>query len=268
MKTCFLLQNMLKEEGLNMNVKDKVIAVTGGAGGIGSAIVRTLCEKDAIVWILDIRGDAGEEKAAAFRAEGWKVYSVQMDVGVEADWKRAIDVIFAQCGRLDSVVNLAAINIRKSVLEMNQEEWSHMMDVNTGSIFLSCKYAIPIMKEQASGGTIINISSVCGLIGHMYTTEAYTASKGAVTLLTRAVAARYGHLNIRSNSIHPCTVDTPFVAAVMADPVRKQQRIDEVPLGRLGTVEDVANAVLYLASEEGSFINGCALTVDGGTTCY
>ena len=86
--------------------------------------------------------------------------------------------------------------------------------------------------------------------------------------LTRAIASRYGHENIRANSVHPCTVDTPFVAVLMNDPVKKQQRIDEVPLGRLGTVEDVANAVLYLASEEGSFINGCALTVDGGMTCY
>jgi cyclopentanol dehydrogenase len=165
------------------------------------------------------------------------------------------------------VVNLAAINIRKAVEEMSMEEWTQMMSVNTGSVFLSCKFVIPVMRRQG-GGTIINISSICGLIGHKHTTEAYTASKGAVTLLTRAIASRYGHENIRCNSVHPCTVDTPFVSVLMNDPVKKQQRIDEVPLGRLGTVEDVANAVLYLASEEGSFINGCALTVDGGMTCY
>ena len=250
-----------------MNVRDKVIAVTGGAGGIGVAIAKTLCENGARVWVLDLRLDAAEAVARDLRTKGWKAYAAALDVADEAGWKQTVDTIAETCGRLDCVVNLAAINIRKAVEEMNMEEWTHMMSVNTGSVFLSCKFAIPVMRRQG-GGSIINISSICGLIGHKFTTEAYTASKGAVTLLTRAIASRYGHENIRCNSVHPCTVDTPFVAVLMNDPVKKQQRIDEVPLGRLGTVEDVANAVLYLASEEGSFINGCALTVDGGMTCY
>ena len=109
---------------------------------------------------------------------------------------------------------------------------------------------------------------ICGLIGHMNTPEAYTATKGAITLLTKSVAARYGKDNIRCNSIHPATVDTPFVAALMADPVKKQARLNEIPLGRLTSVEDVANAVLYLASDEASFLNGVNLPIDGGVTCY
>ena len=142
-----------------------------------------------------------------------------------------------------------------------------MMAVNTGSVFLGCKYAIPVMRAQG-GGAIINTSSVCGMIGHKYTPEAYTASKGAVSLLTKAVASRYAKDNIRCNSIHPSTVNTPLLQAVFADPVKKKERYDEVPLGRLATADDVANAVLFLAAEESSFINGIALPVDGGVTCY
>lgn len=250
-----------------MNVRDKVIAVTGGAGGIGEAITRTLCKNGAEVWVLDLRPDAAERTAEKMRANGWHARASQINVADENDWRRTIDDMVRVSGKVDCVVNLAAINIRKSVEEMTIEEWTQMMVVNTGSVFLSCKYVIPVMRRQG-GGSIINISSICGLVGHKFTTEAYTASKGAVTLLTRSIASRYGRENIRCNSIHPCTVDTPFVAVLMNDPVKKQQRIDEIPLGRLGTVEDVANAVLYLASEEGTFINGCALTVDGGMTCY
>lgn len=250
-----------------MNVRDKVIAVTGGAGGIGEAITRTLCKNGAEVWVLDFRPDAAERTAEKMRANGWRARASQINVADENDWRRTIDDMVRVSGKVDCVVNLAAINIRKSVEEMTIEEWTQMMVVNTGSVFLSCKYVIPVMRRQG-GGSIINISSICGLVGHKFTTEAYTASKGAVTLLTRSIASRYGRENIRCNSIHPCTVDTPFVAVLMNDPVKKQQRIDEIPLGRLGTVEDVANAVLYLASEEGAFINGCALTVDGGMTCY
>lgn len=145
-------------------------------------------------------------------------------------------------------------------------EFSTMMSVNVGSVFLGTKYVLPVMRRQG-GGAIINTSSVCGLIGHRYTPEAYTTTKGAVTLLTKAIASRYGHENIRCNSIHPSTVDTPLVQEMFKDPVKKQQRLDEVPLGRLATSRDVANAVLYLASDEAAFINGIALPVDGGVTC-
>ncbi|MBQ3277065.1 MAG: glucose 1-dehydrogenase [Oscillospiraceae bacterium] len=250
-----------------MNVKDKVVAVTGGAGGLGSAMVEKLAENGAVVWILDMREDAAKEKAAEFTAKGMKVFGLGMDVSKEEDWDRVVKTIVAESGRLDVVVNLAAINIRHSVETMTIEEWVKMMEINTGSVFLSAKYAIPVMRAQG-GGLFINISSICGLIGHLYTTEAYTASKGAVTLLTKAIASRYGHEGIRANSVHPSTIDTPFVTAVMSDPVKRKQRLDEVPLGRFGTVDDVANAVLYLASDEASFVNGLALTVDGGMTCY
>ena len=150
---------------------------------------------------------------------------------------------------------------------MSLDEWMTMMKVNTGSVFLGCKNVIPIMRVQG-GGAIVNISSVCGLIGHKYTPEAYTAAKGAVTLLTKAIASRYGSEGIRCNSVHPSTVDTPLVQQMFQNPARKSERYAEVPLGRLAKAADVASAVSYLVSDEGSFLNGIALPVDGGLTCY
>ena len=250
-----------------MNVKNKVIAIPGGAGGIGTAQTKLLAENGAEVWVLDLAGERAEALAAELTAAGRKVHAIQMDVASEEDWKAVVDRIVAESGRLDVVVNNAGINIRKPIEEMVKAEWMQMMEVNTASVFLATKYAIPVMRRQG-GGAIINTSSICGLIGHMNTPEAYTATKGAITLLTKSVAARYGKDNIRCNSIHPATIDTPFVAAVMADPVKKQARIDEIPLGRLTTVDDVANAVLYLSSEEASFLTGVNLPIDGGVTCY
>lgn len=250
-----------------MNVKDKVIVVTGGAGAIGTMQTKLLAENGAEVWVLDLAADRAEAMAKELTNAGCRVHGVGMDVASEEAWKAVTERIVEQSGRLDVIVNNAGINIRKTIEEMTKDEWMQMMEVNTASVFLATKYAIPIMRRQG-GGVILNTNSICGLIGHMNTPEAYTATKGAVTLLTKSVAARYAKDNIRCNSIHPATIDTPFVAALMADPVKKQARIDEIPLGRLTTPEDVANAVLYLASEEASFLNGVNLPIDGGVTCY
>ncbi len=255
-----------------MNVKNKMILVTGGAGGLGSAMARCLSENGAKVLILDLEAtrEKGEALAAELRAAGGEAWFCSTDVTSEEDWQKAVACAVDRAGRVDVLVNNAGINIRKPVEEMSIDEWMTMMKVNTGSTFLGCKYAIPVMRKQG-GGAIINTSSVCGLIGHKYTTEAYTATKGAVTLLTKSIASRYAKDNIRCNSIHPSTVDTPFIQLMFNDPEKgaqsRAERLGEVPLGRLATAADVAHAVLYLASEEASFINGVALPVDGGVTC-
>ena len=218
--------------------------------------------------MLDVASDAGNKKLEELTRAGYDAVSfMQIDVTKEEDWKCVIDASVERYGRIDVLVNNAGINIRKPIEEMNISEWNTMMSVNTGSVFLGCKYVIPIMKKQG-GGAIINTSSVCGLVGHKYTPEAYTASKGAVTLLTKAVASRYAQFGIRCNSIHPSTVDTPLVQTLFKDPARKAERLGEVPLGRLCSVQDVANAVLFLSGDEAAFINGLAMTVDGGVTCY
>ena len=250
-----------------MNVKDKVVMITGAGGGLGSEMARLLCKNGAKVVILDLDAEKGQQTADEIVAAGQQAWFFRADVTSEADWQAAVAFAVEKGGRLDVLVNNAGINIRKPVEEMSIDEWCTMMKVNTGSVFLGCKYAIPVMRKQG-GGCFINTSSVCGLVGHKYTPEAYTASKGAVTMLTKAIASRYAKDGIRSNSIHPSTVYTPLVEVLFKDPERKAERLGEVPLGRLATAEDVANAVLYLASEEASFINGVSLPVDGGVTCY
>ena len=234
----------------------KVAVVTGGTSGIGKQTALALKAAGYTVYELSRRAQG---------VEG--LHHLVADITREELVDAAIGEVLRQEGHIDVVVNNAGINIRKPIEEMVKDEWMKMMEVNTASVFLATKYVLPVMRKQG-GGTIINTSSICGLIGHMNTPEAYTATKGAITLLTKSVAARYGKDNIRCNSIHPATVDTPFVAALMADPVKKQARLNEIPLGRLTSVEDVANAVLYLASDEASFLNGVNLPIDGGVTCY
>ena len=251
-----------------MSVSGKTILITGGAGGLGFVMTEVLLKNKANVVMLDVAADAGNKKLEDLKRAGYDTVSfMQIDVTKEEDWKRVVDNTVERYGKIDVLVNNAGINIRKPIEEMNISEWNTMMSVNTGSVFLGCKYVIPIMKKQG-GGAIINTSSVCGLVGHKYTPEAYTASKGAVTLLTKAVASRYAQFGIRCNSIHPSTVDTPLVQTLFKDPARKAERLGEVPLGRLCSAQDVANAVLFLSGDEAAFINGLAMTVDGGVTCY
>ncbi len=249
-----------------MNVKDKVIVITGGAGGLGSVMGSHLYKEGAIVCLLDLDENKGPEVARGISDDG-RVSFYKIDLTSEEEWKNVIGAIMDKYGKIDVLVNNAGINIRKPVEEMSFEEWNTMMKVNTGSTFLGVKSVLPIMKEQ-KGGAIINTSSVCGLIGHKYTPEAYTAAKGAVTMFTKAIASRYGSFGVRCNSIHPSTVMTPLVEKMLQDPARAAERLGEVPLGRLATADDVANAVVYLASEEASFINGISLPIDGGVTCY
>ena len=226
----------------------------------------TLAKNGAKIVLLDIDDRAAEIRDMIVAAGGDALYR-KTNLTDESDWASAVAEIIKALGKVDVLINNVGINIRKPIEEMALEEWNTMMLVNTGSVFLGCKSVMPYMKEQGSG-SIINTSSVCGLVGHLYTTEAYTATKGAVTMLTKSIASRYASFGIRCNSIHPSTVETALTQQMMQSPEWKQQRIGEVPLGRLAVPQDVANAVLFLASDEASFINGAALTVDGGVTCY
>ena len=246
-------------------LKGKSTIVTGGAQGIGEAIARRFAEEGAFVFIGDLQAEAGEGIAKALNEAGHRALFLNLDVTAEQSWVSAMEAVEKEAGRLDILVNNAGINIREPIETMKAEQLDAMLAVNVKGPFLGCKHAIPMMRK-AGGGAIINMSSVCGLIGHRYTPEAYTVTKGAVTLLTKTVAVRYGKDNIRCNSIHPSTADTPFTQAVLQDPQRRAERLGEVPLGRLASVSDIANAALFLASDEAAFINGAAFPVDGGTT--
>ena len=249
-----------------MKLEGKVAAVTGGAQGLGLAVARRLAEEGSHVFICDLNALEGRE-AATRLARGAQVSFLELDVSSEASWKAALMAIVAEAGGLDILVNNAGINIRKDIEEMEVEDLDKMLAVNVRGPFLGIKHSLPLFRRRG-GGSIVNMSSVCGLVGHKYTNEAYTATKGALTLLTKSVASRHAKDNIRCNSVHPSTVDTPLVQSLFKDPERKRERIGEVPLGRLATADDVAEAVLFLVSPESCFLNGVALPVDGGVTAY
>lgn len=250
-----------------MRLKNKTALITGAAQGLGAAIARRFAEEGASVVICDMNAEAGAMTVAEIEKTGGRASFQQLNVTKEQEWVTALEAVQARYGRLDVLVNNAGINIREPIEEMAEANFDAMLAVNVKGPFLGIKLAIPLMRK-GGGGSIINMSSICGLVGHKYTTEAYTVTKGAVTLLTKTVGVRYAKDNIRCNSIHPSTVDTPLVQILFQDPKKKEERLGEVPLGRLATDLDVANAVLYLASDEAAFLNGVALPVDGGLTAY
>ena len=250
-----------------MRLKGKIALITGAAQGLGAAIAKRFSEEGASVVICDLNAEVGASTVTEIEGKGGVAAFVRLDVAKEQDWADAMAAVVAKFGRLDVLVNNAGINIREPIEEMAAANFDMMLSINVKGPFLGIKHAIPLMR-QSGGGSIINMSSICGLVGHKYTTEAYTVTKGAVTLLTKTVGVRYAKDNIRCNSIHPSTVDTPLVQILFQDPKKKEERLGEVPLGRLATDQDVANAALYLASDEAAFLNGVALPVDGGLTAY
>jgi cyclopentanol dehydrogenase len=240
----------------------KIALVTGAARGIGAEVAKRFQEEGASVFVCDVNREEGEKIAASFGAE-----FILLDVTSEESWKAAFARVINRAGRLDILVNNAGINVRKNIEEMPMESFDAMMAVNVKGPFIGIKQALPIMRV-GGGGVILNMSSICGLVGHKFTNETYTTTKGALTMLTKSIAVRYAKDNIRCNSIHPSTVNTAFVQTLFKDPERKAERLGEIPLGRLGTTADVASALVYLASDEASFINGIALVLDGGLTAY
>ena len=243
-----------------MRLSGKTALITGAAGGIGAEIARRFREEGAAVFVCDVNRAEGERTAGSMGA-----VFIPLDVASEESWKAALSAVLERTGRLDVLVNNAGINIRKNIEEMPVESFDAMLAVNVKGPFLGIKHSLPLMRA-AGGGVILNMSSICGLVGHRYTNEAYTTTKGALTLLTKSVAVRYAKDNIRCNSVHPSTVETALVQAMLKDPERRAERLGEVPLGRLAGATDVANALVYLASDEASFINGAAIPVDGGLT--
>jgi len=239
----------------------KVALITGGARGQGAAEARLFAREGASVVFVDIRDELGQKVEEEIQELGGEATYVHLDVTKTPDWEQAIALAESKYGKLNVLVNNAAILIRKEIEETTGEEWDLIMDVNAKSVFLGTKHAIPAMR-RAGGGSIVNISSISGLVG--VGPAAYIATKGAVRLFTKATAIQYAGENIRANSVHPGGVDTPMVNEIPEDQ-QGQSRL-RTPMGRRATPEEIAYGVLYLASDEASFVTGSELVIDGGAT--
>ena len=246
-----------------MRLEGKVAFISGGSRGMGAEEARLFAKEGAKVVIGDVLEDEGQRLAAQIGEEGGEALFVALDVTSEAQWQAAVAATVARFGKLDVLVNNAGIGGNGTVENTTVEDWDRVMDINAKGVFLGTKVAIPEMR-RAGGGSIINISSQLGIVGVDNSSPQYQASKGAVRLLTKATAIQYAGENIRANSVHPGPIVTPMTESGRADPNRNQVTLSRIPLGRYGEAEDVAYGVLFLASDESSFMTGSELVIDGG----
>jgi NAD(P)-dependent dehydrogenase (short-subunit alcohol dehydrogenase family) len=242
----------------------KVALISGGARGQGAAEAETFVKEGAKVVFGDVRDDDGKKVEAAIRASGGEATYVHLDVTSEADWQRAVETATSRYGKLDVLINNAAITIsRVPIEERTAGEWDQVMAVNAKGVFLGTKYAIPAMR-RAGGGSIVNISSIAGIGQSLMQEPAYAASKGAVRIFTKVTAAQHAKDNIRCNSIHPGPVDTEMFHKAFPDKEVMARRLQRIPLGRMGTVPEIVTAVLYFASDDSAYTTGSELLIDGG----
>ena len=248
-----------------MRLENKVALISGGARGMGAAEAKLFASEGAKVVIGDILEDEGRRTEAEINEAGGECVFVRLDVTSETSWQEAVATTVGRFGKLDILVNNAGIGAQGRVEDTTEAEWDLVMDVNAKGVFLGAKAAIPEMR-RAGGGSIINISSQLGLVGMKESSPQYQASKGAVRLFTKAAAIQYASEGIRVNSVHPGPIVTPMTEARRSDAAVQQMMVSRIPLGRYGEAEDVAYGVLYLASDESSFVTGSELVIDGGWT--
>ncbi len=243
-------------------LKGKVALISGGARGQGAVEGKLFAREGAKVVLGDVLEEEGRRTAEEIRAAGGEAVFVTLDVTKADDWQRAVDTAVSTYGKLDILVNNAGILQMEGLEDITPETWDRVMAVNATGVWLGMKAAVPALR-RAGGGSIINISSISGLIGTGMQT-AYQASKGAVRIMTKTAAMQYAKEGIRVNSVHPGPIDTPMTTGL--DREVWQMFLRSVPLKRAGTSEDVAYGVLYLASDESSFVTGAELVIDGGYT--
>ncbi len=248
----------------------KTALITGGGTGIGRACAVLFAREGAKVAVAGRRAEPTAAVAAEISGAGGEALAAACDVTKSAEVERAVQSVVARFGRLDVVVNNAGAVLAATAEETSEADWDRLLGVNLKGTFLVSRAVLPELRK-AGGGVIINIGSVLGLVG-MKQRAAYAAAKGGVTLLTKAMALDHAHEGIRINCICPSLVETELIRelfSVVPDPeAHRRQRIAQIPLGRLGRPEDVAQLALFLASEESSWLTGAALPLDGGLTAY
>ncbi|MFF2588085.1 SDR family NAD(P)-dependent oxidoreductase [Peribacillus butanolivorans] len=247
-----------------MKLKDKVAIVTGGASGIGEATVRLFAEEGAKVVIADF-SERGKDISVELNTNGYNTLFVKTDVTNEEDIKQMINETVNKYGKLDIMYANAGVADDAPAHELSYEKWKRTIDINLSGVFLSDKYSIEQFLKQGTGGVIVNAGSVHSFVGAPNPT-AYSSAKGGVKLLTQNLCTAYAKDGIRINAVCPGYIDTPLLASV--DPQTKEYLVSLHPQGRLGKPEEIAKAVLFLASDDASFVNGTTLLVDGGYTAH
>ncbi|MBI3628652.1 MAG: glucose 1-dehydrogenase [Candidatus Rokubacteria bacterium] len=245
-----------------MRLAGKVALITGGAHGMGGAEARMFAREGAKVVIGDLLEAEGRQVAAAIAAAGGDARFARLDVTSEPDWRAAVATTVDAFGKLDVLVNNAGIS-GSDPDTLSTALWERLMDVNARGVFLGMKHAIPAL-QRAGGGSIVNISSISGFVGQPFIHMGYNASKAAVRVMTKSAAVQYARDGIRVNSVHPGFMPPMLTSKTTADPAMRAEMLKGVPMGRAGRPEEVACAVLFLASDEASYVTGTELVVDGG----
>jgi NAD(P)-dependent dehydrogenase (short-subunit alcohol dehydrogenase family) len=248
-----------------MRLAGKVALITGGSSGMGKCEAEIFAREGARVVVADILQAEGDAVVRDIEKAGGQARFAKLDVSSEDDWRAAVAATVASYGKLDVLVNNAGISGTFDPDLMSVSAWDKLMSINAKGVFLGMKYAIPAM-QGAGGGSIVNISSISGIVGQDVVHMAYNASKGAVRVMTKSAAVQNARHGIRVNSVHPGMLPPMRTSKATADPAIRAKMIAPVPMKREGRVEEVAYAVLFLASEEASYITGAELVVDGGYT--
>jgi NAD(P)-dependent dehydrogenase (short-subunit alcohol dehydrogenase family) len=243
-----------------MRLADKVAIISGAASGMGAATARMFAREGAKVVIADRLEHEGRQVALSLGDAG---RFETLDVTVEADWEAVVAATTKAFGKLDILVNNAGISGSAEQDLYSTDAWHRIMAVNATGVFYGMKHAVPAMRASG-GGSIVNLSSVAGIIGSMGIHMAYNASKAAVRLMTKSVAVQHAADNIRANSVHPGMMPPMRTSGRTADPATREKRLSVVPMRRAGEVDEVAHAILFLASDEASYITGSEIHVDGG----
>jgi NAD(P)-dependent dehydrogenase (short-subunit alcohol dehydrogenase family) len=250
-----------------MRLLSKVAIITGAGSGIGREAALRFAREGANVLVADLNQEGGRKVVEEIETLEGKAAYIPVDVSKESDVRDMVHAAEAMFGKLDIIMNNAGIfpDADASVTNTSEETWDQVMNINLKGVFFGCKHAIPAML-RGGGGSIVNVASFVALMGAAVPQIAYTASKGAVLSMTREIAVEFARKNIRANALCPGPVETPLLNAILSDPEKRNRRLVHIPPGRFARAQEIANAALFLASDESSFVNGTAFLVDGGIT--
>ena len=250
-----------------MRLEGKVALITGAGSGIGKLTAKLFASEGAKVVVTDVVDDAGQATMEEIRADGGEAAFVHADVSNASDAEAMVRFAVDTFGGLHVLMNNAGIFHPQddSVTNTPDDVWEKTIAINLKGVFLGCKFGIPAMLESG-GGSIITIASFVAIVGAATPQIAYTASKGGVLAMTREIAVEFARKGVRANSLCPGPIETPLLQELLADPARRQRRLVHIPMGRFGQAREIANAALFLASDESSLMTGAALVVDGGIT--